>query len=230
MVSGSRCPPDVHDENPGPDVLLARALAERLAELAAPDLDVLSVRILLAPPGCGAQPWHLDYAKYFPEVRTVFLSVTRSTTENCTEILQLGGSAALTDLVARAKRQGKALSSEAWEDLRGDGRIVPVTFEPWEVGWVRTSHAFHRRGANRSGFARITFNVDLARLADAPDYIDFDYARHVETDRIAPLEEIDELDEQDVSLDVFPDPWLAGAMSYESNLLDDESAAKRLQS
>lgn len=56
-------------------------------------LKAISVRLLFSPPGFAeGQPWHLDYAKNFNTVETVFVGLQRTPVEdgNCTEILMPG--------------------------------------------------------------------------------------------------------------------------------------------
>ena len=78
--------------------------------------------------------------------------------------------------------------------------MVPLALRAWEAVVVRTSHAFHRRGANRNDSARLTFNVDLARLAECPEFVDVDTLRSLSTRRVCSMRWIDELEEQDISL------------------------------
>lgn len=203
MVAGCQVKePECSDK----DLAAVRALAKRLAVEVAPELDIISVRILISPPGACAQPWHLDFAKHFSEVRTALLSVSRSTSANATELLDLGSPVANEALACRARAAGEPLRPEDWQDLRENATVQPLESAPWELTVLRTSHQLHRRGPNRSDFVRVAFNVDLARLADAPDFVDVDYARSLQKNRIAIAAEIDELDEQDASLAAFRMP------------------------
>ena len=42
--------------------------------------------MLLSPPGAPAQPWHLDYAREFSTVDTIFVAATAATADNATEV------------------------------------------------------------------------------------------------------------------------------------------------
>eukprot|EP00929_Paragymnodinium_shiwhaense_P047218 TRINITY_DN23946_c0_g1_i1.p1 TRINITY_DN23946_c0_g1~~TRINITY_DN23946_c0_g1_i1.p1 ORF type:complete len:226 (-),score=35.98 TRINITY_DN23946_c0_g1_i1:115-792(-) len=90
------------DEAGRRDIEATRALAEHLASIVSPGLDVISVRLLISPPGAPEQPWHLDYARQFREVHTLFVPLTPSTEETCTELLELQKPSADIAEIARA--------------------------------------------------------------------------------------------------------------------------------
>ena len=46
-----------------------KEFAAKLAVTLTPGMDVISIRVLFSPPGSPAQPFHLDYAQHFSEVR-----------------------------------------------------------------------------------------------------------------------------------------------------------------
>jgi len=178
------------------DHACACALAKRLAAFIAPGFTVISIRILLSPPGSPAQPWHLDFAQDFSEVRTAFLAISPSSALNSTQILDFGDDAPRIAEMARTSEG--PLPSEAWCD--SVAQVWPITCSPWQLSMLRTSHAFHRRGENKSAFTRITFNVDMARLEESPNFVDLDMQRALNGHRLCSREVVDDLTEQDVCL------------------------------
>eukprot|EP00750_Incisomonas_marina_P015368 INCI18196.5.p1 GENE.INCI18196.5~~INCI18196.5.p1 ORF type:complete len:367 (-),score=71.90 INCI18196.5:1233-2333(-) len=78
----------IFDSGDLPAVLdLSRRLVASLTSDAT--FHLLSVRLLIAPPGCGPQAWHLDYRSY-PGLRTqtAFAAMTPSSALNCTELAE----------------------------------------------------------------------------------------------------------------------------------------------
>jgi len=187
------------------DLTVARALAAKLGAHIAPGLQVISVRLLLSPPGAPAQPWHLDYGQHFREIRTVFLALTPARSNNCTETLRFGRPEESARVHALARSANGPLAPSLWADERASARAEPLLMERGQVCALRTSHVFHRRSANRSNYTRITFNVDLAWLVECARFIDLDTQRSLACGRIAGREEVDELSEQDVSLEPVTD-------------------------
>ena len=150
--------------------------------------QMMSVRLLVSPDGCGegAQDWHLDYQQSGIENKTVFVSVTASTPENCTEYLEFdpredpalldsfrGGAAATAAAEGEAAAPAPSLSA-----LRHPHAVRPLLMGVHEACVLNTSRVFHRRGvcadsgggaggeeSRRSRWppaARVTFNVDFA--------------------------------------------------------------------
>jgi len=181
---------------------LLKALANDLAAKVAPGMDVISVRLLFSPAGAPAQPFHLDFARHFSDVRTLFVAISSATVLNCTEVLNLGSHNA--EFVSRA-RKAAATGSAACKLEDCMDRCIgvePLLLDRWQVCMLQTSHAFHRRGANCSDFIRITFNVDVACVSESPDFVDVDMQRSLSQHRLCGRDVIDDLDEQDVSLGV----------------------------
>lgn len=124
---------------------------------------LLSVRILLSPPGAPAQLWHLDYAGPGYEsvkARTVFVALSPATTNNCTEFLRFQSKSA-RDMFERqihgvGEERGRVgLPAAAVE-------VHSVLMHPFDVSWLDTSRTIHRRGPNTSDFVRVTLNVDYS--------------------------------------------------------------------
>lgn len=185
------------------DMQALTALASRLVRQLAPGLDIISVRMLFSPPGSRAQAWHLDFAKHFSEVKTIFIAVTPSSAANCTEVLDLGNDS--ERICARARASKGPFQLPAYECK---ARIAPLLLDQWKVCQLRTSHAFHRRGANTSDYVRVTFNVDVASGAEAPNFKDLDLERALLGTRVIGQDIIDELEEQDVTLELCDLPLL----------------------
>lgn len=176
-----------------------RELASDLAAKVAPGMDVISVRLLFSPPGAPAQPFHLDYARHFSQVKTIFVAVSPATASNCTEFLNLGSRNA--ELVSRAREATESgLPACDVEEFKRHSCVEQIVLDRWQVCMVNTVNVFHRRGANRSDFIRIAFNIDCAHLSDSPDFVDVDMKRSLAQERVCGLDVVDDLDEQDVSL------------------------------
>ena len=179
-----------------------RDYAVNLASALTPGMDVISVRVLFAPPGCPAQPFHLDYAQHFSEVRTIFVSVSPSTASNCTECLMFGEMN--SDVAARARQLvQKGMVVELSQICDCKPVVQPLVLDAWQTCILRTSNVFHRRSPNRSDFTRITFNVDVARVRECPEFVDVDTRRSLGHQRICGREVVDALDEQDICLHGF---------------------------
>eukprot|EP00929_Paragymnodinium_shiwhaense_P047219 TRINITY_DN23946_c0_g1_i2.p1 TRINITY_DN23946_c0_g1~~TRINITY_DN23946_c0_g1_i2.p1 ORF type:complete len:281 (-),score=61.12 TRINITY_DN23946_c0_g1_i2:9-851(-) len=195
------------DEAGRRDIEATRALAEHLASIVSPGLDVISVRLLISPPGAPEQPWHLDYARQFREVHTLFVPLTPSTEETCTELLELQKPSA--DIAEIARAAHGPLPVEAWRpQCEGEPAILALVLDEWQCCVARTSHVFHRRSANTGAFTRITFNVDMASLRESPNFVDVDCQRSLLRARLCPQAEVDELEEQDASLVDFDESGL----------------------
>eukprot|EP01065_Artemidia_motanka_P052702 TRINITY_DN958_c3_g2_i1.p1 TRINITY_DN958_c3_g2~~TRINITY_DN958_c3_g2_i1.p1 ORF type:complete len:239 (+),score=10.57 TRINITY_DN958_c3_g2_i1:415-1131(+) len=176
-------------------------VVSRLVQKTVPGLDVLSVRLLVSPPGSPAQPWHIDYAQDFRTVWTILLGLTPSTELNCTELLRFGtpGDGVELELLERARKQAAPLRRDDWSSQPHS--IVPLVLEQWEAVVLQTSHCFHRRGPNRTSEFRITLNVDCAPAASAAEWICVDTQRSLNAGRVCPREQVDDLGEQDCYLD-----------------------------
>eukprot|EP00930_Biecheleria_cincta_P006508 TRINITY_DN10752_c0_g1_i2.p1 TRINITY_DN10752_c0_g1~~TRINITY_DN10752_c0_g1_i2.p1 ORF type:complete len:119 (-),score=17.00 TRINITY_DN10752_c0_g1_i2:257-613(-) len=90
-------------------------------------------------------------------------------------------------------------------------KIAPLLLDQSKVCRIRTSHAFHRRGANTSNYVRVTFNVDVASSAEAPNFKDLDLERALLGNRVCGQDIVDELAEQDVTLELCDQPLLVSA-------------------
>jgi len=194
-----RANPNEPEHGEDVELTVARDLAARLAKHTAPGHEVISIRLLLSPPGAPAQQWHLDYARHFTEVQTAFVAVSQSTADNCTELLDLGDQC--EHIAKLARSTSGPLPESTWRKLCPDAKVRPLEFAQWDVCALRTSHVFHRRGPNKSDFTRITFNVDLACLTESPGFIDVDMQRSLAEDRLCGQEYVDDLEEQDVTLE-----------------------------
>ncbi|CAE7742068.1 PEP4 [Symbiodinium pilosum] len=181
-----------------------KEFAAKLAVTLTPGMDVISIRVLFSPPGSPAQPFHLDYAQHFSEVRTIFISASPSTASNCTEWLDFGETN--SEIVARARQLvQKGITLELSDLSPHKPAVQSLVLDAGQVCVLRTSHVFHRRGPNRSEFTRITFNVDVAHLPESPEFVDLDTCRSLGQKRICGLDVVDALDEQDICLHGFPD-------------------------
>jgi hypothetical protein len=165
---------------------------------------VVSVRVLFSPPNAPPQAFHLDYAKELRSIDTFFVAVTPSTCENCTEILQFASDETETSVREHALASRVPLEPHEWQLPSAAAlRVVPILMRRWDSVVLRTTSAFHRRSANRSGFLRVTFNVDVAvdDAAGAADgFVCVDTQRSLATGRVCPHSAVDELGEQDVFL------------------------------
>ena len=85
MIYGHGAPPSLALSDDTQRLLvLSRTLVARFE----PDALLLSVRLLVAPPGFAAQGWHLDYRAFDSlNAQTLFAALTPCTRENCTELL-----------------------------------------------------------------------------------------------------------------------------------------------
>lgn len=124
---------------------------------------LLSVRILLSPPGAPAQSWHLDYAGPGYEgvkARTVFVALTPATADNCTEFLHFRSPS------ARHAFDQKLLGTSSGVRCIGIPEeavdVQSVLMDKFDVAWLETSRTIHRRGPNTSAFTRATLNVDYS--------------------------------------------------------------------
>lgn len=162
---GARNEPDLPFYNTGNchEMLeFAQKVVSSLCVPADAEATILSLRLLISPPGSCAQQWHLDYAGTNVKAQTVFVAVTPCTTDNCTEVV------AFNDVEDERALFQEAMVSGAegrppklhLNDFAGRYTTVPITMELLEVCRVATSHTLHRRGCNRSNFTRIVLNID----------------------------------------------------------------------
>lgn len=159
----------VQEAEYGASSFLDRSTTERLVAIARSQVEaieksvnfcLLSVRILLSPPGATAQPWHLDYAGPGLEqvrARTVFVALTRASADNCTELLRFR-----TPSQSAAFERRRAVCNGRIDVTKADVRAVPVCMSQFDVTCVDTSRVVHRRGRNTSNFVRMTLNVDYS--------------------------------------------------------------------
>eukprot|EP01063_Lacrimia_lanifica_P015543 TRINITY_DN22263_c0_g1_i1.p1 TRINITY_DN22263_c0_g1~~TRINITY_DN22263_c0_g1_i1.p1 ORF type:complete len:296 (+),score=63.95 TRINITY_DN22263_c0_g1_i1:128-889(+) len=147
------------------------AIAGALARGFSAEARLLSVRLLVAPPGAGAQQWHLDYRSHAGlNTRTVFAAMTPATEENCTEMLVPADRAAADNF----ERRVEAVESR---DEMPQVAVPAANFQPmsllldtFEVACVATSRLPHRRGptgACAAGRVRVTLNVDYTECSEA---------------------------------------------------------------
>ena len=64
---------------------------------------ILSVRLMVSPPKSPAQSWHLDYAGTSAKCRSVFVNVSKSTFDNCTEHIEFLNSDDEIDCINKSK-------------------------------------------------------------------------------------------------------------------------------
>mmetsp|Transcript_10962 Transcript_10962/g.20642 ORF Transcript_10962/g.20642 Transcript_10962/m.20642 type:complete len:242 (+) Transcript_10962:44-769(+) len=201
MISGTNVA-DVRLKADCKQLAVLKDFASSLASTLTPGMDVISVRLLFSPPNSPAQRFHLDYAQHFSEVQTIFISVSPSTSSNCTEWLNFG--AATGEVAQRARelaRKSGVLELPQLSEVRPT--VERLVLSAWQTCILRTSHVFHRRGPNRSDFTRITFNVDVAKISESPQFIDLDMRRSLLQHRICGQEVVDDLDEQDICVHGF---------------------------
>ena len=165
--------------------------AQRLLTLAGslvagfePHALLLSVRLLVAPPGYEPQGWHLDYRAFdCLATQTVFAALTPCTAENCTELLMPtdeGAAARLDAAVAeellRAPADGAGLMVQV-----SPRQVVlqPLLLERFGVCCVPTGRLPHRRGPTlAAAHTRVVLNVDFTTCSPAKlhaiDFVDDD--------------------------------------------------------
>jgi len=123
---------------------------------------LLSVRVLVAPPDCEAQQWHLDYRAHPGlDTHTVFAALTACTASACTEVLM-----PRSDDIGERLEQSveEALASERWRvKVQQDTvDLQPLLIEKFGVACVATGRLPHRRGPTRGDSGtRIVLNCDF---------------------------------------------------------------------
>ena len=156
------------------------------------ETTILSVRLLVSPSGTAAQTWHLDYARHKRpngkklENQTIFVNLTESTIDNCTELLRFEDEESVRDW---AQEQANQKRDVVIDSPVTDSRFVPLNeAEPCEIAGfpgfvyraaypagsafhIPTSEVFHRRGANHSDNTRVTLNIDFAYGTDIGDFV-----------------------------------------------------------
>ena len=91
---------------------------------------ILSVRLMFSPPNSPAQPWHLDYAGTKANCRTIFLNLTKSNEENCTELVEFVEYGREEEVMERARACFKEHceidvdSKEALEKIQQDDGVL----------------------------------------------------------------------------------------------------------
>lgn len=158
---------------------MARRLMEENVCFLGISHDIISIRLLVTPPSSPPQAFHLDYAQEFQRVETMLVSLTKSTEENCTEILEWADEdeRQLVEKVVREEAQdGQAAQSRSaglsWKKLEalgvGPPKVRPIVTRPGDVVMMRTSSHLHRRGPALAhcGFCRLTLNIDMVPRAE----------------------------------------------------------------
>ena len=140
---------------------LARALVAHFE----PDALLLSVRLLVAPPGFAAQGWHLDYRAFDSlNAQTLFAALTPCTRENCTELLLPFDAARLERDVAEQLLRDRLVVDVAPSDVSER----PLLLDEFAVCVVPTSRLPHRRGPTvAAGHTRVVLNVDFTTCSPA---------------------------------------------------------------
>ena len=64
---------------------------------------ILSVRLMVSPPGSKAQPWHLDYSGTSANCQSVFVNISKSVKGNCTEYVEFESSEDEVKCIERAR-------------------------------------------------------------------------------------------------------------------------------
>ncbi|MFT4638958.1 MAG: hypothetical protein ACI8T1_002281 [Verrucomicrobiales bacterium] len=158
-------------------------------------ITILSVRLLVCPSGSGPQFWHLDYEQQKRgngkrlKNRTVFVNLTKSTIDNCTELLCFDDEEAVRKWATeRARCFGKdkeaieidsnTTSPDSVPTIKSERAFVAgfsctvhrAAFPRGTTFHLPTSDHFHRRGANHRNFTRVTLNIDFIFGHDAGDF------------------------------------------------------------
>ena len=69
----------------------------------ATSIVILSVRLMVSPPGSKAQPWHLDYSGTSANCQSVFVNISKSVEGNCTEYVEFESSEDEVKCIERAR-------------------------------------------------------------------------------------------------------------------------------
>ena len=69
----------------------------------ASSIVILSVRLMVSPPGSKAQPWHLDYSGTSANCQSVFVNISKSVKGNCTEYVEFESSEDEVKCIERAR-------------------------------------------------------------------------------------------------------------------------------
>ena len=69
----------------------------------ASSIVILSVRLMVSPPGSKAQPWHLDYSGTSANCQSVFVNISKSVKGNCTEYIEFESSEDEAKCIERAR-------------------------------------------------------------------------------------------------------------------------------
>ena len=179
-------------------------LCERYVDMFEKNAGILSVRILVSPKGCEAQQYHLDYKRDSEfDCRTLFIALTPSTPENCTEYLEFHQE---HDEYLFQKRVDKC--SDASELT-----TIPVTnvrkkcliVKPHDIVFMNTSKIPHRRGPTfHSTFTRIVLNIDITpHIKELSKFEDTDYLDSLSNGCIASQKVVDDL-HSEIVIEVLP--------------------------
>eukprot|EP00928_Gymnodinium_smaydae_P005788 TRINITY_DN11992_c0_g1_i1.p1 TRINITY_DN11992_c0_g1~~TRINITY_DN11992_c0_g1_i1.p1 ORF type:complete len:344 (-),score=40.86 TRINITY_DN11992_c0_g1_i1:80-1111(-) len=190
-------------------------LGRRLVSSFEPNFHILSVRLLVAPPSCAAQDWHLDYRSY-PDLhtQTVFVAMTPCVEDNCTEMLMPVNEAASRRLdheVARVLQpdvaSGEQCSgSDASQSVCArrvqcpakDFHLRSLLLDRFDVACVATSMLPHRRGETFAATqTRVVLNIDFTTCsADAllkTGFVDDDAVTAMEFEGVVGQHIVDDL-------------------------------------
>lgn len=194
------------------DVGRLLSLTKKLVEVFdARSVTILSVRLLVAPPNCEAQLWHLDYRTHASlNVQTVFAALTPCVADNCTEVLwpvsddaQAELETAVNDRVTQLRRSQPSMDEQdiAVVDVRSSSVVqIPLLMDPYEVTCVATSRLPHRRGPTLDmelPMTRIVLNCDFTSCSeeevDEIGFVDDDAATSKHTNCISHQNVVDDL-------------------------------------
>ena len=162
MLFGHGAPPSLPLSD---DTQRLLALSRTLVARFEPDALLLSVRLLVAPPGFAAQGWHLDYRAFDSlNAQTLFAALTPCTRENCTELLLPADAAQLERDVAEQLLRDRLVVDVAPSDVSER----PLLLDEFAVCVVPTSRLPHRRGPTvAAGHTRVVLNVDFTTCSPA---------------------------------------------------------------
>jgi len=179
-------------------------LCERYVDMFEKKAGILSVRILVSPKGCEAQQYHLDYKRDSQfDCRTLFVALTPSTPENCTEYLEFKNE---HDEFLFQKRVDKCSDASGMT-------TIPVTnvrkkcliVKPHDIVFMNTSKIPHRRGPTfHSTFTRIVLNIDITpHIKELSKFEDTDYLDSLSNGCIASQKVVDDL-HSEIVIQVLP--------------------------
>ena len=168
-------------------------LCERYVDKFEKNAGILSVRILVSPKGCEAQQYHLDYKRDSQfDCRTLFIALTPSTPENCTEYLEFNQE---HDEYLFQKRVDKCSDASGLTTIPVTNVRKKCLIVKPHVVFMNTSKIPHRRGPTfHSTFTRIVLNIDITpHIKELSKFEDTDYLDSLSNGCIASQKVVDDL-------------------------------------